>query len=85
MGRLYTKIIEQEKATALKLNKGNFDATMTLSSLALDDIYWWCDNIRNNSAPVQRGSPTITLTTDASLKGYGAECLGQATGAWSVV
>ncbi|CAC5372172.1 unnamed protein product [Mytilus coruscus] len=57
---------------------------MHLSSAALEDIDWWCVNISNSSAPVQRGSPSITLTTDASLVGWGAECLGLSTGGqWS--
>ncbi|CAC5405659.1 unnamed protein product [Mytilus coruscus] len=48
---------------------------MRLSSAALEDTDWWCVNISNSSAPVQKGSPSITLTTDASLVGWGAECV----------
>ncbi|CAC5423301.1 unnamed protein product [Mytilus coruscus] len=51
---------------------------------SLEDIDWWCVNISNSSEPVQRGSPSITLMTDASLVGWGAECLGLSTGGqWS--
>ncbi|CAC5369294.1 unnamed protein product [Mytilus coruscus] len=84
LGRLFTKVIEINKASALNLNKGDFNAAMRLSSAALDDINWWCVNISNSSAPVQRGTPSITLTTDASLVGWGADCLGLSTGGqWS--
>ncbi|CAC5390273.1 unnamed protein product [Mytilus coruscus] len=84
LGRLSTKVIEINKDSALNLNKGDFNAVMHLSSAALEDIDWWCVNISNSSAPVQRGSPSITLTTDASLVGWGAECLGLSTGGqWS--
>ncbi|CAC5398830.1 unnamed protein product [Mytilus coruscus] len=52
-------------------NDESINAVMRLSSAALQDIDWWCVNISNSSAPVQRGSPSITLTTDASLVGWG--------------
>ncbi|CAC5371905.1 unnamed protein product [Mytilus coruscus] len=84
LGRLFTKVIEINKASALNINKGDFNAVMRLSSADLGDIDWWCVNISNSFAPVQRGTPSVTLTTDASLVGWGAECLGLSTGGqWS--
>lgn len=41
LGLLHTKILEKEKAIALKCNKGNFDSKMTLSAEALQDLKWW--------------------------------------------
>ncbi|CAC5387480.1 unnamed protein product [Mytilus coruscus] len=44
LGRLFTKVIEIKKASALNLNKGDFNAVMRLSSAALEDIDWWGDH-----------------------------------------
>ncbi|WAR12563.1 POL-like protein [Mya arenaria] len=39
-GILYTKVLEQDKTSALKYNKGNFDSHMTLSAESLIDLDW---------------------------------------------
>ncbi|WAR11735.1 LOW QUALITY PROTEIN: hypothetical protein MAR_025915 [Mya arenaria] len=37
---LYTKYLEQDKTSALKYNKGNFDSQMNLSAEFLNDLDW---------------------------------------------
>jgi hypothetical protein len=50
----------------------------------LEDINWWKLNL-HKSSPVNRGTPSISLTTDASFVGWGAEFNGQSTGGnWSL-
>ena len=67
-GPLYYRALDRDKTHALKLNKGNFDAQMILSS------------------NIERGSPTLQTTTDASSSCLGAECQGISTGEqWSFV
>ena len=46
-GPLYSKQLEVEKTHYLKLNQGNFDANMTLSSAAKKDLQWWIDSLPN--------------------------------------
>ena len=86
LGTLYTKVLERDKADALKLNKGNFDAKMKLSPLACDDLKWWYTEINSGvTAPIQRPGISASLTTDASGVGWGAECNGVSTGGqWSI-
>jgi ribonuclease HI len=84
LGMLYTRVIERNKADALKVNAWHFDSYMTLSDTAFGDINWWKLNL-HRSSPVNRGTPTVTLTTDASFVGWGAEFNGQSTGGnWSL-
>lgn len=80
LGPLYIKYLESDKIHALAENKGNFDGVMTLSEDSLSDLSWWITAVKNNGAPIKRDSPTITLTTDASRKGWGAVCLHSSTG-----
>jgi hypothetical protein len=56
LGMLYTRVIERNKA-----NAWNFDSYMTLSDTAFEDINWWKLNL-HKSSPVNRGTPSISLT-----------------------
>ncbi|WAR24273.1 POL-like protein [Mya arenaria] len=84
-GILYTKVLEQDKTSALKYNKGNFDSHMTLSAESLIDLDWWLKAVKNSGAPLYRDIPVISLTTDASSKGWGAVCEDNSTGGqWTI-
>ena len=69
-----------EKTCTLKQNKGSFDRPMTLSIEAKSGIQWWIDSISEAYNPVNYGDPDITMTTDASLSGWGACLDGMTTG-----
>jgi hypothetical protein len=81
-----TKNPKSEKSVCVrnKANAWNFDSYMTLSDTAFEDINWWKLNL-HKSSPVNRGTPSISLTTDASFVGWGTEFNGQSTGGnWSL-
>ena len=59
---------------ALKEAKGQFDAGVQLSDLAIQDLNWWLGNIFGSKAPITRGQADLTIETDASLKGWGCNC-----------
>ncbi|WAQ94142.1 hypothetical protein MAR_006613 [Mya arenaria] len=80
---LYTKVLEQDKTSALKYNKGNFNSHMTLSAESLIDLDWWLRAVKNSGAPLYRDKPVISLTTDASSKGWGAVCEDN-SGQWTI-
>ena len=83
-GPLYYRQLEKEKILALKFNKGDFDASMKLSTAARKELQWWVENIDTALKPVSPGKPKVTITTDASPIGWGAECGGVCTGGhWS--
>ena len=68
-GPLHYRYLEQDKTTALKTNKWNFDAKMCLSSQSREELKWWIDSIESASNPITRGDVAITFTSDASKQG----------------
>ena len=58
-----------DKTGALRLNKGNFDAFMSVSELSRSDLQWWINSARSLHNPVSLSQPEITIYTDASKEG----------------
>ena len=75
-GPLYFRNLEAVKSQALKDNKGNFDAPMSLNKEAEMELSWWIEHAPNSYNVVSHGQPDIVLTTDASSTGWGCT-LGQ--------
>jgi hypothetical protein len=87
-GPLFVKQLESEKVEALRNAKGNFDSYMIISTASKQDLKWWADNIKSSGAPISRGMPSHTLTTDASGEGWGAvldNSVEQTGGRWSLI
>lgn len=62
--------------------KGNWDSLVTLDSDALEELDWWLTNIEKwKTTTIFSSTPTLTLTTDASLTGWGASLEGMASAA----
>ena len=72
LGPLYFRV----KSQALKDNKGNFDAFMSLNKESEAELAWWIEHVPNSYNVVSHGEPEIVLTTDASSTGWGCT-LGQ--------
>jgi len=70
-GPLYFRTTEGEKAQAIKLNQGNYDAPMELSTNAQLELQWWINNVETAHNTIYRPEPHITMSTDASKKGWG--------------
>ena len=79
-GPLYYRQLDRDKTSALKANRGNFDVGMSLSESAKSELNWWIANISKEQKYLSRDPPALQITTDASLSGWGAECLGVSTG-----
>ena len=73
-GPLHHKFLEMDKSQALKTHNGNFDKNMSLSHEAITDLKWLVDEIPTAYNPINHGDPQVTMTTDASLIGWGC-CL----------
>ena len=77
-----------DKITALAQYKGNFDAFMQLSGLAIRDVQWWIGNVQSVFKPLSRGPINFALFSDASLEGWGAiipSAGAHAVGIWSAI
>lgn len=72
--KLFYRQLENEKITAQTEARGQFDAEIKLSDLALRDLQWWLINISNSKAPITRGQADLIIETDAGLKGWGCNC-----------
>ena len=79
-GGAHLKALETCKNKALKNAKGNFEKGMYISGEAWTDINWWLRVMGKSPNPIRIDAPEITVTTDASLQGWGAHRGGVATG-----
>ena len=81
---LHHTFLEMDKTQALKLHKGNFDKNMNLSQEAIIDLKWWVTALPTAYNLINHGEPQVTITTDASLIGWGC-CIDTVTsgGNWS--
>ena len=84
-GSVFWRRLEIEKGLNLKLAKGDFDAQVVISHIARQDLTWWLSNIQSYPVKVKdRFVETISITTDASLSGWGAVFGDSSTGGmWS--
>ena len=78
-GKLHYRNLDIEKNMALRKHKGNYEAQLTLSSTAKDELIWRIENVDKAFNPISHGNPTIELRTDASKKGWGAYLEGDTT------
>lgn len=85
-GPLHHKFLEMDKTQALKINKGSFDKNMSLSMEAITDLKWWVNELDTTYNLINHGDPQVTMTTDASLIGWGC-CIETVTsgGNWTPV
>ena len=84
-GELYYRNLEKNKVLALQARKGNYDAPLYLSKDATADLSWWINNVDFSFKKIVQPTPDMTLTTDASTKGWGAVYGEQKTGGpWSL-
>ena len=79
-GPLHFCITEHEKSEALRQNAGNFDAFMSLTPFAREELQWWVDCIETAVNKIDRPDPQITIRTDASTQGWGCAVNDLSTG-----
>lgn len=71
-GNLHYRILEKEKNYALKKSFGNYDAYLKVTNNMKSELKWWSDNIHSQKRVIDRGNADNSITTDASLEGWGA-------------
>ena len=84
-GPNYFRCLERDKILALKRVKDKgYDGLMFLSSESKAELRWWMDNIGDGSKKIRISQPSLVVTTDASLAGWGATFNGnEAGGRWA--
>ena len=68
---LYYKQLEIEKDTALKINKGNFEAKISISNKCRNCLLWWIENVDSACRLIQLPNPVIVIESDSSNYGWG--------------
>jgi hypothetical protein len=82
-GKAHYRRLEFAKLDALSAHAFNFDAPFQWPESAREDLLWWSSPSRQFKASFQSVACTTTLTTDASLEGWGAiSKKGEVFGAW---
>jgi hypothetical protein len=82
-GMLYTRQLEHEKGLALLNSGGSYSSKMIISEEGRKDLTWWISNVKSEFQHLHSRSHDVMLTSDASLKGWGAERDGNtANGPW---
>ena len=71
LGPLHYRNTEREKSAALKQNKGNYDAVMQITVDMKHEFMWWINQLPQQKREILRDHPELTITTDASLLGWG--------------
>ncbi|CAB3990622.1 Hypothetical predicted protein [Paramuricea clavata] len=79
-GPLHYRHLDMDKTVALKIRKGNYNKTMTLSDEAKHELSWWVSSIESAYNVVSHGQADTTMTTDASKTGWGCSLAGTPTG-----
>ncbi len=73
-------IVDMDKTSVLKLKKGNYNKTMTLSDEAKHELSWWSNSVEGAYNVVSHGQADTTMTTDASKTGWGCSLGSLSTG-----
>lgn len=79
-GPLHYRCLEQNKVSALQKARGDFDASITLTNIAKQELDWWIQNIATANKPISQTHPNVVIETDASHLGWGAVCEGESCG-----
>ena len=73
-GKLFYRELEMAKIHSLEMNRGNYDAKMTITSRMKSDLEWWIENVDSQVRVIDRGKPELTIQTDSSKSGWGFKC-----------
>lgn len=70
---LHFRHLQSDLIRGLHMNQESYDAVIALSPSARAELAWWLKHTLNaNGSPAHLPPPDMTITTDASRKGWGA-------------
>lgn len=79
-GQLFYRNLEQQKIKALRINRGNFEASVTVTASMKQELKWWIDNLPTSFNDITVKDPELVLYADATLEAWGAFCDGSRLG-----
>ena len=72
-GLLHYRHNDNYKERNLKLNQGNYNSFVILSSDSLEEVHWWSANVQKASRRIFHDSSDVTVYTNSSQTGWGAQ------------
>ena len=69
-GRIYTWSLHKVKNNSLKLSKGNYEGSCSLTTDARNELIWWKE-LPSAFNKINRSLPTVTIFSDACPNGWG--------------
>ncbi|XP_044581549.1 uncharacterized protein LOC123263077 [Cotesia glomerata] len=82
--KIYIVRLERAKWLALTINDNNFEAYIKITNSIMEDLIWWKINLLTGSNLIRTQNYKITISSDASRSGWGAESNLKVThGFWS--
>ena len=87
MGQLHYRHLENCQKMALFTTQFDYSKTMQLDNLALQDIFWWENNISKQLTNLIKPKPTVFIETDSSQFHWGAKLIGgpSTQGSWNQI
>ena len=83
-GALHYRDLEMDKIRALRIQKGNYNRTMSISQKGKENRQWWLDNVETSFCDIGHPPVDAIIYSDASLTGWGAAMDEISTGGqWS--
>ena len=71
LGKAYFRSMERLKVRALNRNEWHWNAKVKLDKESTVELNWWLNNLPHATAPIIRGPPTVTVSSDACNYGWG--------------
>ena len=72
LGPLHYRRLERDKDIALRDSPGDFEGLISLCPESIGDLNWWVESLPSAYRSIDHGVPNFTLTSHASLRGWGA-------------
>jgi hypothetical protein len=84
-GPLHYRTLQMCQTQALLQGNQSYESPVVLTQDCINELNWWTSEIETwNGRSLIRVAPDMIITTDASKKGWGAECSGVTTqGLWA--
>ena len=82
---LFYRYLQTDMTLALARSNQEHSVSLCISTKAQEELQWWIDHLSSwNGKSLIAEKPSLTVTSDASLTGWGAVCQGtQNGGRWS--
>lgn len=73
-GKMRYRSLERNKCIALSSCNGDYEHHIEVHNNSIVELDWWATNVIKSFNTIVKGIPDTIISTDASMKGWGAVC-----------